>query len=110
MDGYNDYDLYFKELNEVKPEILLIAMGMPKQEFLSKKIKEFYKDKLIVINGGAILDFMTGKIKRAPKILTKIGLEWLYRLYLEPLRLFRRYVIGIPFFLYRIFKELILGE
>ena len=85
-------------------------MGMPKQEYLSKKIKDFYKEKLIIINGGAILDFMTGKIKRAPKVFSKIGLEWLYRLYLEPSRLFRRYVIGIPLFLYRIFRELILGE
>ena len=110
MDGYNHDDLYIKKLNQVKPDILLLAMGMPKQEYLSKKIKDFYKEKLIIINGGAILDFMTGKIKRAPKVLSKIGLEWLYRLYLEPLRLFERYVIGIPLFLYRIYRELILGE
>ena len=110
MDGYKISTLYIKELNRLKPDILLLGMGMPNQEYLSKKIKDVYKENLVVINGGAILDFMTGKIKRSPKMLSKIGLEWLYRLYLEPSRLFRRYVIGIPLYLYRIFRELILGE
>ena len=83
---------------------------MPKQEYLSKHIKDVYTNKLTIINGGAILDFMTGKIKRAPKFFIKFGLEWLVRLYHEPYRLFKRYVIGNPVFLYRLFKELILNE
>jgi exopolysaccharide biosynthesis WecB/TagA/CpsF family protein len=110
IDGYKDNNLYIDELNLVKPDILLLAMGMPKQEYLSKYIKDMYMNKLTVINGGAILDFMTGKIKRAPKFVIKCRLEWLVRLYKEPRRLFLRYVIGIPLFLYRVFKELILDE
>lgn len=107
LDGFKNFESYIKKINLTKPDILLLAMGMPKQEFLAKFIKDNYAHKLLIINGGAILDFMTGKIKRSPKIFSKLGLEWLVRLYFEPKRLFKRYVLGIPLYFYRIFKELI---
>jgi len=62
MDGYKDNNSYIEELNLVKPDILLLAMGVPKQEYLSKHIKDVYMNKLTIINGGAILDFMTEKL------------------------------------------------
>jgi hypothetical protein len=51
--------------------------------------------------GGAIIDFMGGKTSRAPVWMRKTGLEWVYRLMIEPRRLFHRYVVGNPVFLAR---------
>lgn len=100
VDGFCEKDIYFKDIEENKPEIILLAMGMPKQEFLSSTIKEsFPKHKFLVINGGAIIDFMSNSITRAPVIYRKTGLEWLFRLIKEPRRLFKRYVIGNILFL-----------
>ena len=55
----------------------------------------------LIICGGAIIDFLGGKIPRAPRWMRRTGLEWAFRLALEPRRLFRRYVIGNPVFIAR---------
>ena len=77
-------------------------MGMPRQEYLSKYLKKNYNKSLIIINGGAIIGFMSESIKRSPKLIRKFKLEWFYRLLNEPIRLFYRYVIGIPIFFSRL--------
>ncbi len=67
-----------KEINFKKPDVLLVAMGAPKQErFINK-----YKDKLnckIAIGVGGCFDVISGNVKRAPKLFIKLRLEWLYR-------------------------------
>ena len=55
----------------------------------------------LVICGGAIVDFLGGRVRRAPGWLRRLGLEWLWRLAQEPRRLFMRYVVGNPMFLWR---------
>jgi len=55
----------------------------------------------LIVCGGAIIDFLGGKMPRAPRWMRRAGLEWAFRLGLEPRRLFRRYVIGNPVFLAR---------
>jgi exopolysaccharide biosynthesis WecB/TagA/CpsF family protein len=55
----------------------------------------------LIVCGGAIIDFLGGKIARAPVWMRRLGLEWVYRLVQEPGRLFRRYVLGNPLFLAR---------
>jgi exopolysaccharide biosynthesis WecB/TagA/CpsF family protein len=55
----------------------------------------------VIVCGGAIIDFLGGKVSRAPLWLRRMGMEWAYRLAVEPMRLFRRYVIGNPLFLSR---------
>jgi N-acetylglucosaminyldiphosphoundecaprenol N-acetyl-beta-D-mannosaminyltransferase len=59
----------------------------------------------VYLNGGAYLDWISGINKKAPIWITKIGFEWFYRLLKEPKRLFNRYVIGNPLFIYRVIKE-----
>ena len=92
-----------QEINTLKPNILLVAMGVPKQE------KWIYKhlNKLEVNVCWAIGTFndLTGLEKRAPRWMLKAGLEWLYRLYQEPGRLWRRYLIGNFVFIYRVFES-----
>lgn len=58
----------------------------------------------VTIGVGALFDFMSGSVIRAPKPIQDIGLEWLFRLLQEPRRLAKRYVIGIPRFLYKILR------
>ena len=81
--------------------MLLVALGTPYQEeWISEN-----KDKInipIVIAIGSGLYFLSGTIKRAPKWMRNIGLEWFYRLFQEPKRLWRRYIIGIPIFVFNI--------
>ena len=55
----------------------------------------------LIVCGGAIIDFLGGKTPRAPLWMRQVGLEWVFRLALEPRRLFHRYVIGNPLFLMR---------
>jgi exopolysaccharide biosynthesis WecB/TagA/CpsF family protein len=102
LDGFltlQEYIAHFtKHHDEATLNVIVLAMGMPKQEQVAKHIKQEGKSRTIIICGGAILDFQAGRLKRAPKVMRSIGLEWLYRLVCEPKRLFKRYVIGIPLF------------
>lgn len=79
-------------INEVKPDILAVGLGAPKQEkFLYK-----YRNQLrvpISLAIGASIDFEAENIKRSPRWMQKSGLEWFYRLYREPKRMFKRYLI-----------------
>lgn len=79
-------------INNVKPDILAVGLGAPKQEKFILK----YKDELnvpISLAIGASIDFEANNIKRAPKWMQKSGLEWFYRFSKEPKRMFRRYFI-----------------
>ncbi|EHK2442084.1 WecB/TagA/CpsF family glycosyltransferase [Clostridium perfringens] len=81
-----------KMISEVKPDILAVGLGAPKQE----KFLYNYKDKLNVplsLAIGASIDFEAGNINRAPKWMQNCGLEWFYRLCKEPKRMTRRYLI-----------------
>lgn len=74
------------KINETKAEILVVALGAPKQEIWIKNNIRVLKSVKLAMALGGTLDFLSGKIKRAPKFLRSIGLEWLYRLIKEPSR------------------------
>jgi N-acetylglucosaminyldiphosphoundecaprenol N-acetyl-beta-D-mannosaminyltransferase len=89
-----------------KPDIVFVAMGSPRQEIWIARIKEAVNAK-IFIGVGAVFDFYTGNKKRAPILVQNIRLEWLWRFFFEPLRLFRRYFINdLPFFIKQSFRIL----
>ena len=82
------------EIKAIKPDILLVAFGNPKQE----KWIGMYGRELgvpVMIGVGGTFDFIAGKTKRAPEWMQRTGLEWLYRLLQEPRRLWRRYVVDM---------------
>ncbi|MDR0933207.1 MAG: WecB/TagA/CpsF family glycosyltransferase [Victivallales bacterium] len=88
-------------INRANPEILLVGLGAPRQElWIAEHLSELKCR--VVIGVGGLLDFASGRIPRAPKWMRKLKIEWTYRLYQEPRRLFRRYVIGNPLFLWRV--------
>jgi exopolysaccharide biosynthesis WecB/TagA/CpsF family protein len=100
--GFNTEEYYLNLLNNAKPEVVILGMGMPKQEKLSILITKCVDNRCLIINGGAIIDLWGQKVRRAPFWIRKIKVEWLFRLFLEPRRLFKRYVIGNYIFLRRI--------
>lgn len=105
--GYFDHDSesadVIAKINSVKPNILLVAFGAPRQEkWIHRHQHEI--DSNLLIGVGGLFDFYSGDKKRAPMWMRNGGIEWLYRLYLEPGRLWRRYIIGNPLFVYRILK------
>jgi exopolysaccharide biosynthesis WecB/TagA/CpsF family protein len=101
--GFLDINSYIKFAETIKADIYLLAMGMPKQEKVAKLLYEKV-DSGLIICGGAIIDFMSGNVTRAPMYIRRFGLEWLYRLVKEPKRLFRRYIIGNVTFLINALK------
>jgi len=86
-----------KGINEAKPDLLLVCLGAPKQEFFIDKYKEELPACIMVGAGGSI-DVFAGTAKRAPKIFIKLGLEWFYRLCKEPKRIKR--MIKLPLYLW----------
>lgn len=94
-----------KAINEANPDLLWIGMTAPKQE---KWTYSHWKELNIhchVGTIGAVFDFYAGTAKRAPLWWQEHSLEWLYRLIIEPKRMWRRYVIGNPLFLWNVMKE-----
>ena len=103
-DGYftND-DEIISEVASASPELVLVALGSPKQEFFIKAMKSRLPNSLMIGLGGSF-DVWAGAVKRAPKIYQKLGLEWLYRTVKEPQR-FKRIFPTLPLFLLKVLKE-----
>lgn len=97
-----------QKLAALKPDVTLVAMGSPAQE---KWIdSNFGPDHgKIVFGVGALFDFVSGSISRAPRVIREMRLEWLYRLTKEPGRLWRRYIVGNPLFLLRVLRYKLSG-
>jgi N-acetylglucosaminyldiphosphoundecaprenol N-acetyl-beta-D-mannosaminyltransferase len=107
LDIKGSYNGYFsnvenaeliKKLNRLKPDLLLVGMGSPKQE---EWIISNYKhiNAKVFWSVGAIFEVLSGKYKRLPKIFNDYGFEWIFRLIQEPRRLWKRYLIGNANFL-----------
>ena len=86
-------------INNKKQDILWLGISTPKQEKLAIDLIKYINVKMIITIGAAF-DYHTGTLKYAPKIIQESGFEWLYRLILEPKRLWKRYLDIIPKFLY----------
>lgn len=100
-----DNDAIIKAIHEANPDLLWIGMTAPKQEKWTYRHWNQLNIHCHVGTIGAVFDFYAGTVRRAPRWWQEHSLEWLYRLLKEPRRMWRRYVIGNPLFLYYIFKE-----
>jgi N-acetylglucosaminyldiphosphoundecaprenol N-acetyl-beta-D-mannosaminyltransferase len=97
LPGYFDQRAASKEnlyvLETIKaygPQLLLVGMGMPRQErWIAENLDNL--PPCVVINAGAILDYLAGEIPTPPRWVGRVGFEWLYRLLSEPRRLWKRY-------------------
>lgn len=94
-----------KVINESKSNVLVIGVGAPKQEKWIIKYKDHLPHVKLFMALGATIDFEAGEIKRAPIFFQKMNLEWLYRFIAEPKRLWRRYLVENPPFLWCLIEQ-----
>lgn len=87
-----NYELIAKRINDDKPDIIWVSLGAPKQEFFMSKLKP-YLNQGVMFGFGAIFNFNAGvgNVKRAPKWMLRLHLEWLYRAFEEPKKNIPRY-------------------
>jgi N-acetylglucosaminyldiphosphoundecaprenol N-acetyl-beta-D-mannosaminyltransferase len=84
-------------LADVKPTVVFLGLGFPKQERLAEGLRKYFPEAWFVGCGGSIA-MVAGEVSRAPRWVQAMGAEWLYRFAQEPARLFRRYFMeDIPF-------------
>lgn len=88
-----------KTIENAHTNILWIGISTPKQEKFAYRISKVCKVDFIVTVGAAF-DFHIGNVKQAPKLVQRIGLEWFFRLCVEPKRLWKRYIEIVPLFIY----------
>ena len=103
-NGFLDAAAYVQLASEHRPDVIVLGMGMPRQEEMAAVLRSALGYPCLIICGGAIIDFLGGKTPRAPQLVREAGLEWAFRLGREPRRLWDRYVNGNPVFLRRALK------
>jgi N-acetylglucosaminyldiphosphoundecaprenol N-acetyl-beta-D-mannosaminyltransferase len=93
-----------EDIAEKKPDVLLVGMGTPLQELW---VDHYFErlDAHVVWTVGALFDYVSGRVRRAPHWMADHGLEWIFRLGIEPRRMWRRYLLGNPMFLWRVMNE-----
>jgi N-acetylglucosaminyldiphosphoundecaprenol N-acetyl-beta-D-mannosaminyltransferase len=93
----SDDRLVLQRVNDSRARVLLVGLGSPEQEkWVWKHLSELRPNAILTC--GGLYDWVSGRKRRAPSWLYRNGLEWLWRLLIEPRRLFRRYVVGNPRF------------
>jgi N-acetylglucosaminyldiphosphoundecaprenol N-acetyl-beta-D-mannosaminyltransferase len=100
-----EIDLIAHDVQDSGTKILFVGLGCPKQERWMARNKE--KMPAVMLGVGAAFDFHAGTLPNAPRILKQLGLEWLFRLSMEPKRLWKRYVFNNPRFVALSVRELI---
>ena len=106
-DGYfdeKDEKDIIKKITASDADFLFVAITSPKKEIFLNKYKNELKNINLIMGVGGSFDVIAGKVKRAPKYMQDIGLEWFYRFIQEPKRMWRRYLIGNFKFVILIFK------
>jgi N-acetylglucosaminyldiphosphoundecaprenol N-acetyl-beta-D-mannosaminyltransferase len=96
-----------QKINNSGAKVVFVSLGCPKQEYWMATHK--HKIHAVMIGIGGVFPIYAGIHKYAPKILRESGLEWLYRLYREPRRLWKRYASTIPIFMWLAFKQIYTG-
>jgi N-acetylglucosaminyldiphosphoundecaprenol N-acetyl-beta-D-mannosaminyltransferase len=90
-------------IRRFRPDILMAGMGMPRQEhWILDNLEDL--DAHAILTAGACMDFVAGAVPTPPRWMGRIGLEWLYRLWTEPSRLWRRYLLE-PWFVLRLLVQ-----
>lgn len=105
----DELDDVAERIRAARPDLVLVALGAPKQELWSHSRAELLKP-AVLIGVGASLDFIAGVVKRAPRWMSNNGLEWLYRLAQEPRRMAARYLLRDPEFCLILLRQLARGS
>ncbi len=90
-----------REIDGARPDVVWVGMSSPKQDLWMARMRPLLKAPVLIAVGAAF-DFHTGTVRQAPRWMQRSGLEWLFRLAVDPRRLWRRYVIDNPWFVYEL--------
>lgn len=104
--GVPEDDAVIEQINASNPDVVWVGLGSPKQDYWIAQ----HRDRLnapVLIGVGAAFDMHTGRLPQAPRWMQRSGLEWLFRLLAEPRRLWRRYVIYNPLFMFYMALQLL---
>lgn len=89
-NGYQESDnVFLDDIVAFRPDIIVVALGSPKQELLIRRLRKVYPNGFYMGVGGSF-DILAGEVKRAPKIIRSLNMEWLYRLLTQPSRAVRQ--------------------
>ncbi len=100
-DGYGDFEEVARRVQSSGTDVLLVALGNPLQEqWIATHVAEL--NVRLAVGVGALLDFLAGRVPRAPHWVRALRCEWVYRFCLEPGRLWRRYLMGNAEFVWRV--------
>jgi exopolysaccharide biosynthesis WecB/TagA/CpsF family protein len=94
-DGYfapDQESTVFAEIESLRPDLVLVGLGVPRELELALKLRDALTGVTWIKTCGGLFDFLSGRNKRAPSVLQRLGMEWAYRAWLEPQRLLWRYV------------------
>ncbi|MDF9826715.1 N-acetylglucosaminyldiphosphoundecaprenol N-acetyl-beta-D-mannosaminyltransferase [Ereboglobus sp. PH5-10] len=95
-------------VNMLKPRFFWVGLGAPKQEkFMAQFAPRIAGSGTVLLGVGAAFDFLSGRARQAPRWMRRCGLEWFFRLCMEPRRLWRRYLINNPLFVLRVTLQLL---
>ena len=92
------------EINALAPDYLWVALGIPYEQAFVKQFTPRLSNVGVIKTSGGLFNFLSGSRARAPRWMQKIGLEWTWRVWLEPRRLFWRYLTTNPRALYLLFN------
>jgi N-acetylglucosaminyldiphosphoundecaprenol N-acetyl-beta-D-mannosaminyltransferase len=111
-DGYFDArpgsaenEALVQRINAYKPHLLMVGMGMPRQEFWTQENYARLDAQVILSSNGAALDYIAGAVPTPPRWAGRIGVEWIFRLVNEPRRLFSRYLIEPWYLLFLLLQD-----
>lgn len=102
--GSLDNTAVIARINASRPDVLIVGFGMPLQERWLMENWDHIAAR-VALTGGAVFDYVSGRLRRPPQWMARHGLEWLGRLVIEPGRLWKRYLIGNPLFLWRVLRQ-----
>ncbi|MBY0360000.1 MAG: WecB/TagA/CpsF family glycosyltransferase [Candidatus Obscuribacterales bacterium] len=103
----DDEERIVDELAKYEPELILVALGVPKQEYFIDRWHSSFPSSVMVGVGGSF-DVWTGQVKRAPAYMRQLNLEWLYRLVSEPWR-YKRILSCLPNFFFQVLQDALKG-
>jgi N-acetylglucosaminyldiphosphoundecaprenol N-acetyl-beta-D-mannosaminyltransferase len=102
--GSLENECVLNSIQQACPDVLIVGFGMPLQELWvaenGPRLQAY-----VVLTAGAIFDYISGEMRRPPRWMTDHGLEWLGRLVYEPQRLWKRYILGNPLFVWRVLRQ-----
>jgi len=92
----DDLDELVREVGAAQPNVILVALGVPKQDRVSRHLRDCLPTGAVMFGVGGSFEMLSNEGRRCPPVLARLGLEWAYRLAFDPARLWRRYLIEYP--------------